>query len=102
MRSVLERRRQDRAGERVEQRVEGDHRRRRAPVDAERVDVECVHREDVPVRPVTLGLYSYFGSYVSDWSAVMATAALASIPAIILLAVAQRFVAAGTTGGAVK
>jgi multiple sugar transport system permease protein len=54
------------------------------------------------VRPVTLGLYSYFGSYVSDWSAVMATAALASIPAIILLAVAQRYVAAGTTGGAIK
>lgn len=54
------------------------------------------------VRPVTLGLYSYLGSYVSDWSAVMATAVLASIPAIVMLLVAQRFIAAGATGGAVK
>ena len=54
------------------------------------------------VRPVTLGLFSYIGTYVNDWSAVMATAVLASIPAIVLLVVAQRYVAAGTTAGAVK
>jgi multiple sugar transport system permease protein len=54
------------------------------------------------VRPVTLGLYSYIGTYVNDWSSVMATAVLASIPAIVLLVVAQRYVAAGTTAGAVK
>lgn len=54
------------------------------------------------VRPVTLGLYSYLGSYVSDWSAVMATAVLASIPAIVMLLAAQKFIAAGATGGAVK
>jgi multiple sugar transport system permease protein len=54
------------------------------------------------VRPVTLGLYSYIGTYVKDWSSVMATAVLASIPALVLLIVAQRFVAAGTTAGAVK
>jgi multiple sugar transport system permease protein len=54
------------------------------------------------VRPVTLGLYTYIGTYVNDWSSVMATAVLASIPAIILLVVAQRYIAAGTTSGAVK
>jgi multiple sugar transport system permease protein len=54
------------------------------------------------VRPVTLGLYTYIGTYVSDWSSVMATAVLASVPAIVLLVVAQRYVAAGTTAGAVK
>ena len=32
------------------------------------------------VRPVTLGLYTYIGSYVNDWSSVMATAVLASHP----------------------
>ena len=32
----------------------------------------------------------------------MATAVLASIPAVVLLVVAQRYVAAGTTAGAVK
>jgi multiple sugar transport system permease protein len=54
------------------------------------------------VRPVTLGLYTYIGTYINDWSSVMATAVLASIPAIVLLLVAQRYVAAGTTSGAVK
>jgi len=54
------------------------------------------------VRPITLGIYQYIGTYTSDWSTVMATAVLASLPAIVLLVVAQRFVAAGATGGAVK
>ena len=54
------------------------------------------------VRPVTLGLYPYIGTYVNDWSSVMATAVLASIPAVVLLVVAQRYVAAGATAGAVK
>jgi multiple sugar transport system permease protein len=54
------------------------------------------------VRPVTLGLFTYIGTYVNDWSAVMATAVLASLPAFVLLLVAQRFVAAGVTSGAVK
>ena len=54
------------------------------------------------VRPVTLGLYQYIGSYVQDWSAVMATAVLASLPAVVLLVVAQRYVAAGATAGALK
>ncbi|MGI4894750.1 MAG: carbohydrate ABC transporter permease [Janthinobacterium lividum] len=54
------------------------------------------------VRPITLGLYSYIGTFVSDWSPIMATAVLSSLPAIALLVVAQRYVAAGVTGGAVK
>ena len=54
------------------------------------------------VRPVTLGLFTYIGAYVNDWSSVMATAVLASIPALVLLVIAQRSVAAGTTAGAIK
>lgn len=54
------------------------------------------------VRPVTLGIYNYLGAYVNDWSSVMATAVLASLPAIVLLAIAQKYVAAGATRGAVK
>jgi multiple sugar transport system permease protein len=54
------------------------------------------------VRPVTLGIFQYIGAYVNDWSSVMATAVLASIPAIVLLLAAQKYVAAGTSGGAVK
>jgi multiple sugar transport system permease protein len=54
------------------------------------------------VRPVTLGIYQYLGTQVSDWSAVMATAVLSSVPAIVLLVLAQRYIAAGATSGAVK
>ena len=54
------------------------------------------------VRPVTLGLYTYVGAFVADWSSVMATAVMASIPAVVLLVIAQRYVAAGATAGAVQ
>jgi multiple sugar transport system permease protein len=52
--------------------------------------------------PVTLGIYTYLGAHISNWSAVMATAMLASIPAIILLVLAQKYISAGISGGAVK
>ena len=54
------------------------------------------------IRPITLGIYQYIGTYTADWSTVMAAAVMASIPAIVLLLVAQKFIAAGATGGAVK
>jgi multiple sugar transport system permease protein len=54
------------------------------------------------IRPVTLGIYQYLGTQVSNWSAVMATAVLSSLPAILLLLLAQRYIAAGAMGGAVK
>ena len=54
------------------------------------------------VRPVTLGIYQYLGTQVANWNAVMATAFLSSLPAILLLVIAQKYIAAGATGGAVK
>nr|WSX75624.1 carbohydrate ABC transporter permease [Streptomyces sp. NBC_00899] len=54
------------------------------------------------VRPITLGIYEYMGAHTNQWNAVMATAVLASIPAAVLLAVAQRYFAFGATSGAVK
>ncbi len=54
------------------------------------------------VRPVTLGIYGYLSGNVQSWGPVMATAVLASIPAIVLLIIAQRYIAAGALGGAVK
>jgi multiple sugar transport system permease protein len=54
------------------------------------------------VRPVTLGIYTYLGAQVQNWGPVMATATLSAIPAIILLVIAQKYIAAGATGGAVK
>lgn len=52
--------------------------------------------------PVTLGIYTYLGAHIANWSAVMATAMLASIPAIILLVLAQKYISAGVNSGAVK
>lgn len=54
------------------------------------------------IRPVTLGIYQYLGANVSTWNAVMATAVLSAIPAIVLLVFAQKYIAAGATGGAIK
>lgn len=54
------------------------------------------------IRPVTLGLYNYIGTNDTDWSSVMATAVIASLPAVVLMIAAQKFIAAGATGGAVK
>lgn len=52
--------------------------------------------------PITLGIYKYIGNNTTQWNAIMATAVVASVPAAILLVVAQRYVAAGVTAGAVK
>ncbi|GAA4267260.1 carbohydrate ABC transporter permease [Frondihabitans peucedani] len=54
------------------------------------------------VRPITLGIYNYIGSNVTDWGPVMATSVLASLPAAVLLIFAQKYIAAGALGGAVK
>jgi multiple sugar transport system permease protein len=54
------------------------------------------------LRPITLGIYKYIGNNNQEWNAIMATAVVASVPAAVLLIIAQRFVAAGVTAGAVK
>ena len=53
-------------------------------------------------QPITLGIYHYIGNNNQEWNAVMATAVVASIPAAVLLVLAQRYVAAGVTAGSVK
>jgi multiple sugar transport system permease protein len=54
------------------------------------------------LRPITLGIYAYIGNNNQEWNAIMATAVVASVPAAVLLVLAQRYVAAGVTAGAVK
>ncbi|WP_055588737.1 carbohydrate ABC transporter permease [Peterkaempfera griseoplana] len=54
------------------------------------------------LRPITLGIYHYIGNNNQEWNAIMATAVVASVPAALLLVLAQRYVAAGVTAGAVK
>ena len=52
--------------------------------------------------PVTVGIYRFIGAHLSDWNSVMATGVIASIPAAFLLVIAQKYVAAGVSAGAVK
>ena len=59
-------------------------------------------REGGDLRPITLGIYNYIGAQNQEWGPMMATAVVASIPAAVLLVVAQKYVAAGVTSGAVK
>ena len=54
------------------------------------------------IQPITLGIYQFVGVDRQVWGPVMATAVLASLPAVVLLVLAQRFVASGVTVGAVK
>ena len=54
------------------------------------------------LRPITLGIYRYIGNNNQEWNAIMATAVVASLPTALLLILAQRYVAAGVTAGAVK
>lgn len=54
------------------------------------------------LQPITLGIYAYIGNNNQQWNAIMATAVVASVPATVLLVLAQRYVAAGVTAGAVK
>jgi multiple sugar transport system permease protein len=53
-------------------------------------------------QPITLGIYHYIGNNDQQWNAIMATAVTASIPATVLLVLAQRYVSAGITTGSVK
>ncbi|MEU5312587.1 carbohydrate ABC transporter permease [Streptomyces sp. NPDC021562] len=52
--------------------------------------------------PITLGIYHYIGNNNQQWNAIMATAVVASLPAAVILVLAQRYVSAGVTAGAVK
>ncbi|MCF4121353.1 carbohydrate ABC transporter permease [Antribacter sp. KLBMP9083] len=61
-----------------------------------------LNREGGDLRPITMGIYHYIGAQNQEWGPMMATAVVASVPAAVLLVVAQKYVAAGVTAGAVK
>lgn len=52
--------------------------------------------------PLTIGIYKYIGAHEAQWNLIMASSVLASLPGALLLILAQRYVAAGLTVGAVK
>lgn len=61
-----------------------------------------LNREGGSSRPITMGIYNYIGAQNQEWGPIMATAVVASIPTALLLIVAQKYIAAGVTAGAVK
>jgi raffinose/stachyose/melibiose transport system permease protein len=52
--------------------------------------------------PWTLGLMAYQGQYNTSWQLVLAFITLTILPAILMYLVAQRYIVAGLTAGAVK
>ncbi|WP_448061789.1 carbohydrate ABC transporter permease [Cellulomonas hominis] len=61
-----------------------------------------LNREGGDLRPITMGIYDFIGAQNQEWGPMTATAVLASIPTALLLVLAQKYVAAGVTTGAVK
>ena len=52
--------------------------------------------------PWTLGLMAYQGQYSTSWQLVLAFITLTILPAIVIFLLAQRWIVAGLTAGAVK
>ncbi len=52
--------------------------------------------------PMTLAVYNFFGQFQVDWSLVSADVVLTILPVFIIYLLAQRFILAGMTAGAVK
>jgi raffinose/stachyose/melibiose transport system permease protein len=52
--------------------------------------------------PWTLGLMAYQGQYSTSWQLVLAFITLTILPAIVMFLMAQRYIVAGLTAGAVK
>jgi len=52
--------------------------------------------------PITLGLFAFSGSYVSQWSLLAAATIIVALPLIIVYIFLQRYIVASVVSGAVK
>lgn len=57
---------------------------------------------DENLKTVQVGLANFFGEFTTRWDLVMAASVLASVPTIVLFAIAQRRLVSGLAAGAVK
>jgi multiple sugar transport system permease protein len=57
---------------------------------------------DEAMRPVTSGLFKYMGNNISQWNMVMGFATLEMLPPLILFVIAQKYMVAGLSEGAIK
>ena len=51
---------------------------------------------------VSVGLAAYIGEYSTPWDQIMAGAAIATMPVVLLFMFFQRYIVSGLTAGAVK
>jgi raffinose/stachyose/melibiose transport system permease protein len=57
---------------------------------------------DVAKFTLPMGVMNFQGEHMSNWNQILAYLSLAMIPAVILYLLAQKYIVAGLTGGAVK
>ncbi|WP_214626506.1 carbohydrate ABC transporter permease [Paenibacillus agaridevorans] len=57
---------------------------------------------DKEMRPLTSGLYMFFGQYSTNWTVLSAGIILVAAPLVLLYFFLQRFIISGVTSGAVK
>ncbi len=54
------------------------------------------------MKTLTVGLQKFVQQYTSEWGLLMAASTIATLPTIVVLLFAQRYVIQGLTAGAVK
>jgi raffinose/stachyose/melibiose transport system permease protein len=54
------------------------------------------------VKPISAGLFQFFGEFASDWTLIAAAIAITASPLILLYLFTQRYIVAGMTSGALK
>ena len=54
------------------------------------------------IYPWPLGMMAYQGEYSTDWQLVLAFVTLTIMPAVVMFVVAQKYLVAGLTAGAIK
>ena len=53
-------------------------------------------------KPLTVGIFSFFGRYDVDWGYVFATSLIATIPVVVLFLLIEKYLVSGLTAGGVK
>jgi raffinose/stachyose/melibiose transport system permease protein len=54
------------------------------------------------VKPISAGLFQFFGEFASDWTLIAAAIVITASPLILLYIFTQRYIIAGMTSGALK
>jgi len=53
-------------------------------------------------KPLTVGIFSFFGRYDIEWGYVFATSLIATIPVVVLFLIIEKYLVSGLTSGGVK